>query len=186
MGNVVKTFGMLLVFLGSNLAIFGFVYRVHNEFVAWSAPAPSTLPPPPSVSAPSLNPVPDAPPLEPNRTTEAPPTETVIESNPAEPLPADETSADSTTDFEKPELISRVEPQYSTEAKTARFQGVVHVSLTIDEKGRPRDITVLDSPGLGLDEKVIEAVEQWRWHPMIKNGAPIAMEATIAITFRLQ
>ncbi len=39
--------------------------------------------------------------------------------------------------------------------------------------------------GMGLDEKAIEAVEQWRFKPGIKNGEPVAVKAQVAVSFRL-
>ncbi len=84
-----------------------------------------------------------------------------------------------------PHLVSNAEPHYSKEARAAGLQGTVGLSVVIDEKGVPRDIRVVRSLGKGLDEKAIEAVEQWRFRPGMKNGAPVAVRTRIEINFRL-
>jgi TonB family protein len=64
-----------------------------------------------------------------------------------------------------PGLISKVEPAYSEEARKAKFQGHVVLSVDIDATGRVTDAKVMKPLGLGLDEKAIEAVKQWRFSP---------------------
>lgn len=84
----------------------------------------------------------------------------------------------------KPSVVSKVEPAYSVEALAANFSGTVNVSLVVGEDGMPREIRVIDSPGLGLDEKIIAAVKQWKFKSGTKNGQPVATRATIEIPFR--
>jgi TonB family protein len=58
------------------------------------------------------------------------------------------------------------------------------VVITVD--GRATDIRVVQSPGLGLDEKAIEAVRTWRFRPAYgPNGKPVATISPIEVTFRL-
>ncbi|HEV8147788.1 MAG TPA: TonB family protein [Bryobacteraceae bacterium] len=47
-----------------------------------------------------------------------------------------------TTHKTQPKLIRKVEPQYTDEARAARLQGTVVLSLTIDAEGVPADIKV--------------------------------------------
>lgn len=84
-----------------------------------------------------------------------------------------------------PQLIYKVEPEYSDEARKAKYQGTVVLYIVVDEKGIPRDIKVIRPLGLGLDEKAIEAVRQWRFRPGYLNGKPVAVAATVEINFRL-
>lgn len=84
-----------------------------------------------------------------------------------------------------PTLVFKVEPEYSEEARKAKFQGTVVLSVVVDEKGLPRDLKVLRPLGLGLDEKAIEAVTKWRFRPGYKDGKPVAVAATIEVNFRL-
>lgn len=77
------------------------------------------------------------------------------------------------------------EPEYSEEARKAKHQGTVMLQIVVDEKGVPRDIRVVRKLGLGLDEKAIEAVSKWRFKPGMKDGKPVAVIATIEVSFRL-
>ncbi len=84
-----------------------------------------------------------------------------------------------------PVLISKIEPEYSEEARKAKFSGVVRLSIIIDENGIPVDIQVTGPLGLGLDEKAVEAVQHWRFRPGMKNGRPVKVRASVEVTFRL-
>ena len=84
-----------------------------------------------------------------------------------------------------PRLIHKVAPEYSKEARKAKFQGTVVLYVLVDEKGDPRDVKVVRGLGLGLDQKAIEAVQQWRFEPGLKNGKPVPVGSQIEISFRL-
>lgn len=84
-----------------------------------------------------------------------------------------------------PTLIFKVEPEYSEEARKAKFQGTVVLYVVVDEKGMPRNLKVIRPLGLGLDEKAIEAVQKWRFKPGMKDGKPVAVAAQIEVNFRL-
>jgi len=64
-----------------------------------------------------------------------------------------------------PELLSRTDPEYSDEARVAEIEGTVVVAGVAGEAGRARDLRVTQHLGLGLDEKAIETVQQWRFKP---------------------
>lgn len=84
-----------------------------------------------------------------------------------------------------PVLLHKVEPDYSEEARKVKFQGTVLLSVEIDEQGRVRSLRVTRPVGLGLDEKAMEAVRQWRFKPAVKDGKPIATPAAVEVNFRL-
>ena len=84
-----------------------------------------------------------------------------------------------------PVVVSKVDPEYSEEARKAKFSGSVLLSIVVDAEGRARDIHVSRSLGMGLDEKAIEAVEKWRFKPGMRNGLPVNVRATIEVNFRL-
>jgi protein TonB len=85
----------------------------------------------------------------------------------------------------QPTLLSKVEPEYSEEARKAKFQGAVILQIVVDEKGLPRDIKIIRPLGLGLDQKAVEAVEKWRFTPGKKDGKPVPVYAQIEVNFRL-
>jgi TonB family protein len=79
----------------------------------------------------------------------------------------------------------RPEPEYSEAAKQAKWQGSVVLSVVVDETGKPTNIKVIRPLGLGLDEKAIESVSQWKFKPSTKDGTPVPVQAQIEVAFRL-
>lgn len=84
-----------------------------------------------------------------------------------------------------PVLLSKVEPEYSEEARKAKYQGTVLLYIEVDPSGKAVNIRVVRSLGLGLDEKAMEAVKKWKFKPGYKNGQPVTVQATIEVNFRL-
>jgi periplasmic protein TonB len=84
-----------------------------------------------------------------------------------------------------PALLYKVEPEYSEEARKAKYQGTVLLYIEVDPSGRATNIRVARSLGLGLDEKAIEAVRKWKFKPGYKDGRPVTVAATIEVNFRL-
>jgi TonB family protein len=84
-----------------------------------------------------------------------------------------------------PVLIFKVEPEFSEEARRAKLQGVVVLYAEVGVDGRLRNIRVTRALGLGLEEKAIEAVKQWRFRPAYRNGKPIVEPAAIEVNFHL-
>ena len=84
-----------------------------------------------------------------------------------------------------PKAIFSPDPEYSEEARKAKYQGVCVLWLVVGPDGRPRDVRVARTLGLGLDEKAIEAVRTWRFEPAVKDGRPVAVQINVEVTFRL-
>jgi protein TonB len=84
-----------------------------------------------------------------------------------------------------PQLIYKVEPEFSEAARQAKYQGVVVLAIEVDASGHPRNLRVIEQLGLGLDEKAIEAVSQWRFRPGYQDGRAVVTTATVEVAFRL-
>jgi len=84
-----------------------------------------------------------------------------------------------------PRVIYQPDPEYSEEARKAKYQGVCVLWLVVGPDGRPRDIRVSRTLGLGLDEKAVEAVKTWRFEPAMKDGKPVAVQINVEVSFRL-
>ena len=84
-----------------------------------------------------------------------------------------------------PKAIYAPDPEYSEEARKAKYQGTCVLSLIVGPDGKPREIRVARSLGLGLDEKAIEAVHQWKFEPAQKDGRPVAVAINVEVQFRL-
>ena len=82
-------------------------------------------------------------------------------------------------------MIYKRDPEYTKEARLAKLEGAVMLKVVVDKEGAARNIEVVQSLGLGLDEKAIEAVSQWKFRPAEKNGQPVDIPATIDVSFRL-
>ena len=75
---------------------------------------------------------------------------------------------------------------YSEEARKARYQGTVLVEITILPDGRVTDCRVVKGMGMGLDEKALQAVRQWRFKPVIgPGGKPVTVDVSVEINFHL-
>lgn len=84
-----------------------------------------------------------------------------------------------------PRALYSPDPEYSEEARKAKWQGVVVLWVVVGPDGRPRDIRVQRSLGMGLDEKAMEAVRTWKFEPAKKDGQPVAVQINVEVNFRL-
>ena len=84
-----------------------------------------------------------------------------------------------------PRILFQPDPEYSEEARKAKYQGVCVLYLVVDAAGHPRDIRVAKSLGMGLDEKAMEAVRTWRFEPAQKDGKPVAVAINVEVNFHL-
>ena len=86
----------------------------------------------------------------------------------------------------QPACIYCPDPEYSDEARKAKYQGTVVLEVIVTADGRILEPHVLRGPGLGLEEKAMAAVKTWRMRPAVgPNGKPVTCRATIEIGFRL-
>lgn len=84
-----------------------------------------------------------------------------------------------------PRPIYQPEPEFSEEARKAKYQGICTLALIVGADGRPSNIHVQSSLGMGLDEKAIEAVKNWRFEPAMKDGHPVAVAIAVEVDFHL-
>jgi protein TonB len=84
-----------------------------------------------------------------------------------------------------PRTIYAPEPEFSEEARKAKYQGVCTLGLIVGADGRPSNIRVLSSLGMGLDERAIEAVKNWKFEPAMKDGHPVRVEIAVEVDFHL-
>ena len=84
-----------------------------------------------------------------------------------------------------PVLVYKPEPDFSEEARKAKYQGVVTVSCVVGPDGRIRDMQIVRPLGMGLDEKALEALKNWRFEPAKKDGVPVAVKVAVEVEFHL-
>jgi len=95
-----------------------------------------------------------------------------------------------------PEVIYKVEPEFSNEARKKKFNGSTKISLIVDVNGRPTDIHVvrsaseglnkkLQKAALSLDQKAMEAVSQYKFTPAMLNGRPVPVQVNVEVNFQI-
>ena len=84
-----------------------------------------------------------------------------------------------------PSALDTPDPEYSEEARKAKYQGTCVLWLIVGPDGKPRDIKVARALGMGLDQKAIEAVRNWKFEPAMKDGKPVAVQINVEVNFRL-
>ncbi len=84
-----------------------------------------------------------------------------------------------------PRALDTPDPEYSEEARKAKYQGTCVLWLVVGPDGKPRDVKVARALGMGLDEKAIEAVRNWKFEPAMKDGKPVAVQINVEVNFRL-
>jgi periplasmic protein TonB len=85
----------------------------------------------------------------------------------------------------EPRLIYSVDPEFSDEARRAKYQGVCIVSVIVDAQGNPQHVHVARPLGMGLDEKAVEAVREYKFKPAYYQGHPVAVEIDVVVNFRI-
>lgn len=84
-----------------------------------------------------------------------------------------------------PQKVHHVRPEYPPLMRQGRVQGKVILEAIIEKDGRVTDVRIVESPHPMLDESAIDAVQQWRYKPILIDGKPTPARVTITTTFGL-
>ena len=84
-----------------------------------------------------------------------------------------------------PIVLRSVHPEFTDQARQANFQGSVTLALIIDTDGNPQNVHVTKHLGMGLDERAIEAVRQYKFRPAMFQGHPVAVQIVVDVDFHL-
>ena len=85
-----------------------------------------------------------------------------------------------------PMCIYCPQPEYSDEARKAKYQGTVLLDVTVTADGRVINPIVIKGPGLGLEEKALSQVRNWKMRPAVgPSGKPVNCRVQIEVTFHL-
>ncbi|MGH9588827.1 MAG: energy transducer TonB [Terracidiphilus sp.] len=84
-----------------------------------------------------------------------------------------------------PEVLHSVDPQFTSQARAADLQGTVSIQLIVDSHGNPQDVHVVRHLGMGLDQKAVEAVRQYRFRPAMYRGHAVAVQMIVDVAFHL-
>jgi TonB family protein len=111
-----------------------------------------------------------APPLKSEAAKAAPPSKPVF----GAPILGD--------DFYVNQLVRMVRPQYTKAALNAHYEGQVKVNFILGRDGVAHKIQIVNSPGYGMDQNIIEAMKQWLWDSAFIHED---QKVTITIVFKL-
>jgi protein TonB len=85
----------------------------------------------------------------------------------------------------EPEVIRQVEPEFSEEARKTKTMGSVLVGLIVGTDGKPQNVHIVRGIGMGLDQKAVEAVQQYLFKPAMENGKPVPVELNVEVNFQI-
>jgi protein TonB len=70
-------------------------------------------------------------------------------------------------------------------ARRIKFQGTCVVALIVDTRGNPQRVHIVGHLGMGLDEKAVAAVKQYKFKPATLEGRPVPVEVNVEVDFRI-
>jgi TonB family protein len=88
-------------------------------------------------------------------------------------------------DVTAPRILSKVEPEYTPEAKDAKIEGTVKLQAEVTPAGIAENIRVITSLDAGLDANAVTALSNWRFQPGTRNGDAVTVAVTIEVNFHL-
>jgi periplasmic protein TonB len=78
------------------------------------------------------------------------------------------------------------DPQYTDEAREAKLQGTVTLQVLVGADGRASQIRLVRGIGLGLDDRAVQSVRNWKFIPARDPAhRPVPSWVTIEAIFRL-
>lgn len=84
------------------------------------------------------------------------------------------------------EIVLQEFPRYPSDALRKGLEDQVVVRYIIGKNGRVIDVQILSHASFAsFDTAAVEAIRQWRFRPMIKNGKPVEVEHDLAVNFVL-
>ncbi len=84
-----------------------------------------------------------------------------------------------------PKVLEKTEPKYTDQARSAKLEGKVALTIVVGTDQRAHDIKVTKSLDPGLDANAIASIKAWRFQPGTKNGKPVPVLAHVEVNFRL-
>jgi protein TonB len=81
-------------------------------------------------------------------------------------------------------LLKRVDPEYPEVARRQNVQGSVLLHVKVKADGTLEEVNVVSGPAL-LAAAAADAVWQWRFRPLTRQGSPAGFETRVKVDFRL-
>ena len=81
------------------------------------------------------------------------------------------------------QVISKVEPPYTEEARKNEITGTVRVRLVLNATGEVTNVTPVTELPYGLTDKAVEAARKIKFTPALKDGRPVSQWAVVDYNF---
>ena len=81
-------------------------------------------------------------------------------------------------------LINKTLPTYPPIAKAAGVEGTVSLQATISKTGTIENLRIVSGPAM-LQQAALDAVRNWKYRPYLLNDAPVEVETTVNVVFRI-
>jgi TonB family protein len=83
-----------------------------------------------------------------------------------------------------PKPVKKVYAKYPDTAKAKKLEGTVRLNVLVDETGHVIDIKITKSAHPLLDDAVTKAYQQWTFQPATKQGIPVKVWISVAMSFQ--
>jgi protein TonB len=84
-----------------------------------------------------------------------------------------------------PEMVKQFQPDYPDEAVKNKLEGMVWVSLWIDESGKVAEAKVTKTDNEVFNQAAIDAGKRWIFKPAVAKGKPVAVWVMVPFRFML-
>ena len=101
------------------------------------------------------------------------------------PRPDDEAVFKVSPSVKPPRPLLTVDPNYSEEARQAKYQGTMRLNVVVGGDGRPHAVRVSRALGKGLDEMALKVLPMWRFEPAKREDWAVAVEVSVEVSFNL-
>jgi TonB family protein len=82
-----------------------------------------------------------------------------------------------------PRVLHQVVPSYPDELRRQGIEGQVELRVGIDEEGNVGGVRILKSLHPYLDNSAVQALKQWKYEPVLRNGVPVPVVVTMTVNF---
>jgi TonB family protein len=95
-----------------------------------------------------------------------------------------ETPVSVSEDIAEEHLLNRIEPDYPEDAREQRLQGTVILNINVGKDGAVHSLSrVAGDSELAL--LAAKAVRQWKFTPLVRDGASVSFESQVTLSFAL-
>jgi TonB family protein len=88
-------------------------------------------------------------------------------------------------DVSAPIPIYKPDPPYTKEAKAAKLEGTVTLSIIVGVDGAVADVKVIKPFDKGLTENAVETIKTWKFKPAMKAGKPVPCKVSVEVEFKI-